>query len=134
MPHHNFNFLFEYRLHYKLTCLVFLGACLMATTYQTFGDRIECIVDGVPTKVFETHCWTSATFTLPYHPAAVAVYPGVSPYQGNLYPRRQYQQNLPFYQQRPSEEEVKYHPWYQWVGFFLLLEAGMFYIPRYYFC
>ena len=129
------NFIFECRLHYKGTCMVFLGACLLATTYQFFGDRIECLVDGVPTKFFETHCWTSATFTLPYNPRFLpSIYPGVSPYQGNLYPGRQYQQHAPqqnvppFYQQ--PQEEVMYHPWYQWVGFFLLLEAGMFYIPR----
>ena len=101
---------------------------------QLFGEPIHCsAVEGLPANMFQAHCYSSGTYTLPHNPRSVYAYPGVSPYILPYQPRpynHQYQK--PHYQQRPPlEEEVKYHSYYQWVGLFLFLQAVFSSVPWY---
>ena len=124
--------LFSNRLHHQLTFSVFLIACSLTTMSQLFGEPIYCIVEGVPTNMFQAHCWSSGTFTLPHNPHTVSAYPGVSPYIPPYQHRPYNHQYQSRYQQRPThEEEVKYHSYYQWVGLFLFLQAVFSSVPWY---
>ena len=54
-----------FRLHYKVTVIMFITACALVTSKQYFGDPIDCMVDGVPTKIMDTYCWIHGTYSIP---------------------------------------------------------------------
>lgn len=107
-----------FRLHYKGTVVVFVLASLLVTSRQFIGDPIDCIVDGIPGNIMNTYCWIHSTFSIPSRwtgkEGVHVPHPGISPVAD-----------------LEDGTEVKYHKYYQWVCFFLFLQAGLFYIPRY---
>jgi hypothetical protein len=107
-----------FRLHYKATVLVFVTASLLVTSRQYFGDPIDCIMDDISGAIIDTYCWIHSTFTIPGRYSGELgkdiPHPGISPLA-----------------EVPEGTEVKYHKYYQWVCFFLFLEAAFFYMPRY---
>lgn len=107
-----------FRLHYKATVLIFLGCSLLVTARQYFGDPIDCIVDGVPGSIMDTYCWIHSTFTIPSRMVGV---------KGRDFP----EPGLAPLSDLEEGTELKYHKYYQWVCFFLFLEAAFFYLPRY---
>lgn len=107
---------FVFRLHHKFTVAMLIGASLLVTSRQYFGDPIDCISrDDIPPNLLDTYCWIHATFSVVggwNKTVGVDVpYPGVDKY-------------------RPGEERV-YHKYYQWVCFVLFFQAACFYAPRY---
>ncbi|GBM83499.1 Innexin inx2 [Araneus ventricosus] len=106
-----------FTLHYRITTGVLIAFSILVTGKQYFGDPIDCISrDDIPTKLLNTFCWIHTTFSVPdawEKKVGVEVpYPGVDKYT-------------------PGETR-KYHAYYQWVCFFLFLQAIFFYIPRYF--
>lgn len=106
-----------FRLHYKLTVMVFACAGILVSSGQYIGDPIDCIAEGVPGGIMDTYCWIHSTFSIPSrwvgkqgidHP-----HPGIAPIAD-----------------LEDNTEIKYHRWYQWVGFFFGLQVLFFYIPR----
>jgi len=76
-----------FRLHYQVTFALLIACSLLTTARQYFGDPISCITDpGMDGKVFETYCWMTGTFTLPYlltgKQGQDFAHPGVGPYRG----------------------------------------------------
>lgn len=107
---------FVFRLHHKFTVAILIGASLLVTSRQYFGDPIDCISrDDIPPNLLDTYCWIHATFSVVNSwNKTVGIdipYPGVDNY-------------------RPGEERV-YHKYYQWVCFVLFFQAACFYAPRY---
>jgi hypothetical protein len=107
---------FVFRLHHKLTVAILIGASLLVTSRQYFGDPIDCISrDDIPPNLLDTYCWIHGTFSVvDSWNKSVGVdipYPGVDKY-------------------RPGEER-RYHKYYQWVCFVLFFQAVCFYAPRY---
>lgn len=104
-----------FHLHYRVTFVVFLLASALVTAREYIGNPIQCISKAVPGNVLNTFCFIMSTFSVPRHwdaPLGDGVaYPGVGTHE--------------------DEDEIKYHAYYQWVPFVLLLQAIMFYIPRY---
>ena len=99
-----------FRLHYQLTTFIFATASLLVTSKQFFGDPIDCFVEGVPDKFFDTFCWIQSTFTLPNIENNFP-HPGIGP-------------------RTSADEEVQHHKYYQWVCFVLFLQSICFYIPK----
>ena len=54
-----------FRLHYKVTVMIFVAASLMVTSKQYIGDPIDCMVDGVPSRIMDTYCWIHSTYSIP---------------------------------------------------------------------
>lgn len=107
---------FVFQLHYKFTVAILIGASLLVTSRQYFGDPIDCISrDDIPPNLLDTYCWIHATFSVVdawNKTVGIEVpYPGVATYS-------------------PGEKRV-YHKYYQWVCFVLFFQAISFYIPRY---
>lgn len=103
-----------FRLHYKATVIILVAFSLLVTSRQYIGDPIDCIVDEIPLHVMDTYCWIYSTFTIPTRTGIVGksiAHPGVASPESN--------------------DEVKYHKYYQWVCFVLFFQAIFFYIPRY---
>lgn len=105
-----------FKLHYRFTFVLLLACCILVTLRQYVGEHINCIQDSaaIPTRVLNTYCFISATFTLPRL---------TPPGKGDL----------PFYGLGPysEDDDVTYHAYYQWVPFVLFGQALMFYAPYY---
>lgn len=107
-----------FRLHYKATFLVFVTASLLVTSGQYIGDPIDCMVDGVPGGMMDTYCWIHSTFSIPSRWVGKQ---GIDVPHKGVAPIADLNEGT----------EVKHHAYYQWVCFFLFLEAIFFYLPRY---
>ena len=60
-----------FRLHYKVTVMIFVAASLMVTSKQYIGDPIDCMVDGVPSRIMDTYCWIHSTYSIPTRYASI---------------------------------------------------------------
>lgn len=106
-----------FRCHYKLTVIILSVSATLISLKQYVGDPIDCFISGVKDKdpisgeVLDTYCWIHSTHTLPNQPPGQEMpIPGLgTPKEG---------------------EELRYHKYYQWVGFFLIFQAITFYLPR----
>lgn len=106
-----------FQLHYRLTCLILIIFSIIVTTGQFYGDPIDCFtsMNEIPSKVLDDFCWIQSTFSLPsaqnLQIGTDVVYPGMDKFtQG---------------------QDQTYHNYYQWVGFFLMFQAVLFYVPHY---
>lgn len=106
-----------FRLHYKMTVMVFTAAAILVASQQYIGDPIDCMVEGVPGGMMDTYCWIHSTFSVPSRwnsqKGVEVPHAGVAP-PSDLNPNT----------------EVKYHKWYQWVPFFFCLQIIFFHTTR----
>jgi len=107
-----------FKLHYRATFIVMACACIFITANSYIGDPIDCMVAGVPGDMMDTYCWIHSTYSIPSRwvgkKGVDVPHPGVAPVAD-----------------LEDGTEIKYHKWYQWVSFFLCLEALFFYLPRF---
>ncbi|PRD23467.1 UNVERIFIED_CONTAM: inx2 [Trichonephila clavipes] len=106
-----------FKLHYKVTVALLIGASILVTSRQYFGDPIDCMSrDDIPPRLLDTFCWIHTTFSLPQawekKIGDEVPYPGIDKYTAG--------------------EHRVYHAYYQWVCFVLFLQALLFYLPRYF--
>ncbi|XP_044262258.1 innexin inx7-like [Tribolium madens] len=108
-----------FRMHYRVTTLIFLVATLLVTSRQYIGEHIKCISDkGVPEHVMNTFCFFTTTFTVINHYDDKMVrdghvaHPGVGSYGFN------------------STAPIQRHAYYQWVPFVLFGQAIMFHLTH----
>ncbi|KAJ8947246.1 hypothetical protein NQ318_012012 [Aromia moschata] len=108
-----------FKLHYKLTVILFLVSTLLVCSRQYIGEHIRCIADGgVPEHVMNTFCFFTTTFTVikdldeKLLDSGNLPHPGVGSYGLN------------------SGEPIKRHAYYQWVPFVLFGQAIMFYLTH----
>jgi len=108
-----------FKLHYRATFIVMACACIFITANCYIGDPIDCMVAGVPGDMMDTYCWIHSTYSIPSRwvgkKGVDIPHPGVAPVAD-----------------LEDGTEIKYHKWYQWVSFFLFLEALFFYLPRFF--
>lgn len=56
---------FVFKLHYRITVILLLFACVTVCAREYFGEHIRCIADqGVAEHVIKTYCFFMATFTI----------------------------------------------------------------------
>ncbi|XP_023329396.1 innexin inx2 isoform X2 [Eurytemora carolleeae] len=115
-----------FRLHYQYTFAVLILASILNTAKQYFGDPIDCIVEGVPSSVFNSYCWIHGTFTLPAQlTGRLGVdfpHPGVGPYPVTA--------DRGLVKVTEEGDEIR-HAWYQWVVFVLFFQACCCYFPHF---
>jgi len=108
-----------FKLHYRATFIIMACACIFITANSYIGDPIDCMVAGVPGDMMDTYCWIHSTYSIPSRwvgkKGVDVPHPGVAPVAD-----------------LEDGTEKKYHKWYQWVSFFLFLEALFFYLPRFF--
>lgn len=56
------NYIFK--LHYKVTVLILVVSSLFVTSNQYIGDPIDCIMNGVSSRMMDTYCWVYGTYTV----------------------------------------------------------------------
>lgn len=108
-----------FRCHYKLTVIFLAASATLVSLNQYVGDPIDCFINAesspFPNKVLDNYCWIHSTHTLPNQPGMKGE--GSMPIPGLGTPK--------------EGEQMIYHKYYQWVGFFLLFQAITFYLPRF---
>ncbi|XP_053990191.1 innexin shaking-B isoform X4 [Hylaeus volcanicus] len=112
-----------FRLHYRATVALLLGGCVTLACKSISGSPIHCEASGSVDKiVLETFCWLHTTYSMVHafnkSLGQAVPYPGVSNSKGV---------GMHGHVAHPL---VKQHKYYQWVIFFLLLQAILFYTPR----
>lgn len=105
-----------FRLHYKVTVFILCAFFLFVTSNQYVGDPIDCIIDEIPSNVMDTYCWIYGTYTFPNKLNGVVGRDIVQPGVGS---------------DVKGEDEVKFHKYYQWIYYAFLIQAVLFYTPRY---
>ena len=107
-----------FKLHYKATVAVLVTCSLLITSKQYLGDPIDCVVEEIPQEVMDTYCWIHSTYTVTNmvggEPGKEVAHAGVAP---------------PSHAE--TDEDIRYHKYYQWVCFTLFFQAILFYIPWY---
>ncbi|XP_006624448.1 innexin shaking-B isoform X1 [Apis dorsata] len=112
-----------FRLHYRATVALLLGGCVTLACKSISGSPIHCEASGSVDKiVLETFCWLHTTYSMVHafnkSLGQAVPYPGVSNSKGDGI------------HGHVSHPLVKQHKYYQWVIFFLLVQAILFYTPR----
>ncbi|XP_013777708.1 innexin inx2-like [Limulus polyphemus] len=107
------------RIHHKASVVLLLACSIIVTAKQYVGDPIDCIgisKKDIPTDLLDTYCWIHSTFSVEKGwnktVGKEVPYPGVDKYT--------------------EGEKRIHHTYYQWVCFMLLLQAGMFYVPHWF--
>jgi len=102
-----------FRMHYRGSVIIFLGAMSLVLARQFIGSPINCMSDSMSGGIMDSYCWLHSTYSV----------------NG----RFEGEQGVDFPMEGlgPDDESGhSYHRYYQWVGFVFVLQAGMFYIPR----
>lgn len=109
------NFVFS--LHYEVTVIILVAFALFVTTNQYIGDPIDCMIDEIPKKMIDTYCWIYGTYLVSNkingEIGRDVIEPGVTNFIND------------------GTHERKHYAYYQWIGFVLLFQALLFYIPYY---
>lgn len=53
-----------FRLHYQFTVVLLIGASVLLTAAEFFGNPIDCITGVSQKNVINTYCWIHSTFTI----------------------------------------------------------------------
>ncbi|KAG8193877.1 hypothetical protein JTE90_011437 [Oedothorax gibbosus] len=103
-----------FQLHYTVTVVALIAFFAILTTRQFVGDPVNCIYSSekIKQEAMDVYCWTHTTYTVPFWPNnSETGHPGVG--------------------QDHDPSTFRYHTYYQWVYFVLLLQAALFYAPRF---
>ncbi|XP_015793349.1 innexin inx2 [Tetranychus urticae] len=105
-----------FRLHRQLTVLILFAFSIIVTARQYIGDPIDCLTKTeIPSDLLDTYCWIHTTFSIESawnKTIGVEVpYPGVA--------------------KQTKDDTRVHHHYYQWVCFFLFIQALLFYFPRF---
>jgi len=111
------NFIFT--LHSKVTVTILMVGTMFLSMRQYFGEPIECLARGsdISPALLQNYCWLEGSFSVQDSSGKAAVdnvaYPGVKTLN------------------EAAGERKQSHKYYQWVYFVLIIQAIMFYIPKY---
>jgi len=103
------NYIF--RLHYRVSVIVLLTAVALVTSGEYIGNPISCMTDGgVGSGIMDIYCWIHSTYSV-NTTGRLEPHPGLG-------------------EDSDQPGHAVHHKYYQWVAFFLTLQAAMFYLPR----
>ncbi|RWS06246.1 innexin shaking-B-like protein [Dinothrombium tinctorium] len=108
------------RMHYSITVIIIVVFFAVISTKQFVGDPIVCfkLNPDLSENLLNTYCWVHSTYSV------VDV---------NSFSRERTHGNRFVYagvHLRSDGKTIRYHRYYQWVCFVLLLQALMFHAPR----
>ena len=111
-----------FRLHYMVSVLVLASYSIISLIDSYAGDTIDCVQHDSNEdlqKYIDSYCYIHGTRSLKW-PKTGELGTGDGDALGNI----------GHCQEGSDEECYTYHPHYQWVAFMIVIQAGIFYIPR----
>ena len=107
-----------FRLHYRITFRFLLLCTALVCSRQYFQQHIDCLTNNPNKlqKVMNTFCFIKTTYTVVKHHEKKSMLKNQVPFHG-LGPHS-------------DEDDIKRHAYYQWVPFFLFIQAIFFYAPH----
>ncbi|XP_076303841.1 innexin family member shaking B isoform X3 [Lasioglossum baleicum] len=120
-----------FRLH-ALTTVLLLTFSMIISSKQIVGNPIECVhTRDIPVEAFNAYCWIHSTYFVTgamlgipgSNVAAAGIAPSFGHHQYDWYNRRK-NDSITAHE---TTRSVKY---YQWVVYVLILQAMLFYTPR----
>lgn len=106
-----------FSLHYEASVIILVAFALFVTRNQYIGNPIDCMIDEIPRSIIDTYCWIYGTYIVSSkingEIGRDVIHPGVT----NVI--------------NGEKGDIKYYSYYQWIGFVLLIQALLFYIPYY---
>lgn len=112
----------------RVTFVTTLTACVLVTAKTYIGENISCITGFDPKsnehKAIENYCFITATFTILDLGSNDAPHPGVGPPPINKVCDDETEDC-------DEEDNLRRHAYYQWVPMVLLLQAAVYYIPKF---
>jgi len=101
-----------FKLYYRASALLCMTGATVGIATQYFGDPISCEFQGINSDLAQDFCWIHGTSYIPpqYQPhlKCIVELEGVE-----------------------SEDDAPDTAYYQWVTFFMAIQAGAFYAPYY---
>jgi len=111
----------SFKLFYKATTSILIASSVLVVSTQFFGSPIQCDAgaasDGVEKDVLESYCWMYSSWSVP------AKYKGVCSANGDL-------SGITHEEWHKDRTSIVYNSYYQWVPLYLVMWAGLFYLPR----
>jgi len=109
-----------FKLHSQYTVLILLVGTTFLS-YKTFGDPIECLTannNDISAKLLQNWCWLEGSFSVTGSDGKATIgndvaYPGVKTLN------------------EAAGERRRSHKYYQWIYFVLIIQAILFYVPKY---
>jgi len=108
-----------FRMFSKFTFSALIICCGLVTLQQLIGEHIRCVLpdkEDVRPKALQQYCFIMSTYTLPHlyndTNMTMSAHFGVGTYD------------------KDSDQERKFHAYYQWVPFVLFFQAILFYVPH----
>ena len=101
-----------FRLHWCYTSSILLVCSLFILSKQYLDNPIICLNTGIDSSTLNDYCWLHSTYTISHKLVENndVAHPGVD--------------------MARDRERIRNVSHYQWVGFFLLFQACLFYLPR----
>lgn len=128
-----------FRMHYRGSVLLLIVFSAVLSAKQFFGDPITChIKEGSLQGLVTTYCWVHGTYTLKNKDWVVEDNRDFTQKEQTYMQTYGFKQNMlgaahPGYGTFQAHRHDKvYHYYYQWVCLVFFLQAGMFYLPRYF--
>lgn len=110
-----------FRLHYQFTVVLLVGASILLSASEFFGNPINCITSIKQQHVINTYCWIHSTFTIQDYHARERGFQVAEPGVGA--PEA--------YDDEEIAKKWRFHNYYQWVVFFLFFQAALCYLPKF---
>lgn len=111
----------------RVSMLMTLTACVLVTARTYIGENISCITgftDGQEHKAVENYCFITTTFTIIDLETDEAPHPGVGPPPM----KADCEEGV---DDCDTEDNLRRHAYYQWVPMVLLLQAAIYYFPKF---
>ncbi|GIY88759.1 innexin shaking-B [Caerostris darwini] len=108
---------FVFFLHYRVTFLLLMFACLLVSSKQFVGDRIRCLAGpygDISTALLDAYCWAASTYSVSsayFKEVGIEVpHPGIG--------------------ESENTSEYTYRNYYQYIHLVLFFQALLFYFPH----
>ncbi|CAL4122737.1 unnamed protein product [Meganyctiphanes norvegica] len=110
----------------RLSMLLTLTGCVLVTARNYIGDNISCITGfkDQEHKAIENYCFIASTFTIIDLGSDEAPHPGVGP----IPIKEECEDGA---EDCDTEDNLRRHAYYQWVPMVLLLQAAIYYLPKF---
>jgi len=123
-----------FRLYYVVTVTILVAYSILSLMENYAGDPIKC-QQGSDTsdslqEFIDSYCYIQGTRSLKW-PSVGKAHDTIGPVDPNFCYKREGETEDEFKHRLKGDTCITKHPHYQWVALFIVVQAAIFYIPRF---